>query len=236
MLRLDFREQPVAHAEEHDGGDEHGDAFEDFPSGSGVREQPFEEQGGYDAGGKCPPHRAGDDFLFVTMAAFVDVGDDGSDDEQRFQPFAQDDGEAGEEEGDTGGAAAEHIHRLVHVDGEGGDFGLDGGFILASVHQANEFGEVAFQFRFEGGIAGADGVFHAARLKNIEVGILHLADRFFHISRLIGRLRPAQSSEELTAYRRPVLAALGSSGGIIRSHGGDPCSASCTSSSSVVTL
>ena len=157
------------------------------------------------------------------MAALVDVGDDGGDDEQRFQPFAQDDSEAGEEEGDTGGAATEHIHRLVHVDGEGGDFGLDGGFVLAGVHQADEFGEVAFQFGFESSIAGADSVFHAARLKNIKIGILHLADRFFHISRLISRLRLAQSGEELTAYRRPVLAAVGSSGGIIRSHGGDWC-------------
>ena len=132
------------------------------------------------------------DALFVAVAALVNVGDDGSDNQQRFQPFAQDDGQAVDKERNAALVAAEHSQRLVDIGGEGGDFLVNGGDVLARVHQADDFGEMPFQLGFEIDVARADGVLHPARLEHIKISVLHLIDRLGGIARLIGRLRLRQ--------------------------------------------
>ena len=84
MLCFHFREQPVTHTEQHHSSNQHGNAFEDFASGGGVGQQPLEKECGDDARAQRPPDGVVNDFLLIAMPAFVDVGDDRGDDEQRF--------------------------------------------------------------------------------------------------------------------------------------------------------
>jgi hypothetical protein len=94
---LYLRDEPVAHGEEHDDGDEHRRRLDDLAARRHRGEQSLEYDGRrqtrHEAEHEAEPDRAKP----LAMTGLEEKRDDGADDEYRFEAFAQNDQEGLEE-------------------------------------------------------------------------------------------------------------------------------------------
>src|SRR5262249_51823696 len=134
-LRLGLGDEPVAHPEEDDGGQQHGGALESLArrrvQAEDAREQVRRGEAGQDAQPGAGPERPDEGQL----AAAPHVGQERTDDENDLEALAQDDARRLDEPGPGATARVEEAERRVEMSVQLGDVVLerrgDGGAGLA---------------------------------------------------------------------------------------------------------
>ena len=94
---FDFGDQPVAHREQHYHGREHRDSFHDLSAGRHRGEQGLEDDGSSQTGDHSQHYAQPDRAQSLAMSGLEQEGDDGADNENRLEAFAQNDEERLEE-------------------------------------------------------------------------------------------------------------------------------------------
>ena len=84
---FNLRQQPIAHKEQHHHGDQHGNPFQQLPTGAGAGKHQLENDRRRHAGNQRDDHRLTNQRQLVVMVIFHQPGHDGRHNQQRLQPF-----------------------------------------------------------------------------------------------------------------------------------------------------